>query len=406
MKKYISMFLIVVMLTGFMIPAQADTTTEKILDSVGTILENKIENIQASITIASEIIKAVVEKFNDLTSKDGKLHWAIEYIAQLTDYNIINGFPDGTFKPEEKVTVSQFLKMVLMQMTFDIQNAPSGYWARPYINKAMDIGLVKSGEFPVDVVNYYEKPITRGEMSRIVARAVGIDEGYEDNLEDYRMLIKDYAEISPVYQPYVLKAFSKGIITGYPDGTFRDYATMTRAEASAVIMRMLDFDLRKVPERPVAVVNPRRPYKYADTDPVLLGIEEGVPGSYRVAEGETIHIPYYNKPITKEDISGTNKYNNIAGIGLWAYSDGTKSYIAGVFAGEMKNNPENKKIVVKAYSYIYPKSSEQAVQAMIDMSGKTMYSQTVKYFDGIKTTITALDDGGVLVVSSNVNKVK
>jgi|GEM_PF-2500474 len=405
MKKYMSMVLIVVMLTGCMLPVQADTTTEKILDSVGVILENKIENMQASITIASEIIKVVLEKFNDLTSKDGKLHWAVEYIAQLTDYNIINGFPDGTFKPEEKVTVAQFIKMVLMQMTFDIENAPDGYWARPYINKAMDIGLVQSGEFPVDVVNYYEKPITRGEMSRIVARAVGIDEGYEDNLEDFRMLIKDYPEISPVYQPYVLKAFSKGIITGYPDGTFKDYATMTRAEASAVIMRMLDFDLRKVPERPVAVVNPRRPYKYADTDPVLLGIEEGVPGSYRIGEGKDILVPYYNKPISDRGKDGDIEHH-LATIGLFSYSDGTKSYVSMAMAGAIKNNTENKNIAIKAYSYIYPKSSAQAVQAMIDMSGKTMYSQVTKYFDGIETTITSLDEGGVMVISSNVNKVK
>ena len=41
------------------------------------------------------------------------------------------------------------------------------------------------------------------------------------------------------YYPYVAQATSRGWVSGYPDGTFRPDAPLTRAEATVIVNNML-----------------------------------------------------------------------------------------------------------------------------------------------------------------------
>ena len=36
-------------------------------------------------------------------------HWAINYITDLTEKQVVNGYPDGTFRPEETISRGEFL---------------------------------------------------------------------------------------------------------------------------------------------------------------------------------------------------------------------------------------------------------------------------------------------------------
>ena len=60
--------------------------------------------------------------------------------------------------------------------------------------------------------------------------------------------MKDYNEFSDEYRDYIIKAYSKGIITGLPDGSFKPDEPATRAAAAAIISRMLDISLRVLPK--------------------------------------------------------------------------------------------------------------------------------------------------------------
>jgi len=82
-------------------------------------------------------------------------------------------------------------------------------------------------------------------MAKIIVRAC--DESFS-NYEMYQSSISDYSKIPAEFKEYVLKAYSKGIITGYPDGTFGGTNTMKRSEATAVIARLIDPSQRKAPK--------------------------------------------------------------------------------------------------------------------------------------------------------------
>jgi hypothetical protein len=68
-------------------------------------------------------------------------------------------------------------------------------------------------------------------------------------------LIKDYKSIPNSKKTGVVKCYDVGILTGYPDGEFKADNILTRAEAVAVIRRVLDPSARKKISLP-PVANP------------------------------------------------------------------------------------------------------------------------------------------------------
>lgn len=165
--------------------------------------------------------------------------WFYADVNTLIQNNIINGYPDNTFRPKEKVKVNEFIKMVVTALNLEVKGNPEN-WEQGYINKAIEKGLITEKEF-----DNYDRSISRGEMSRIIFNS--IDEKYNDDIKKYSAHIKDYSDIQESDKDMALKVYSKGIITGFPDGTFGFDKTATRAEASVIIVRMLYHDRRILP---------------------------------------------------------------------------------------------------------------------------------------------------------------
>lgn len=179
-----------------------------------------------------------IEGFNDIYN-----HWAKDYITNLIAIGSINGYPNGNFMPDNTIKVGEFTKILVTSLGYeDLGNFEGGHWSLNYIEKAKELELIRNSEFTDEDL---DREINRGEMARMIARA--INEEYPEELNQYKPLINDYESIPVEYQENVLKAFVKGIITGYEDGKFKFERKATRAEASTMIVRMLDKDERKEP---------------------------------------------------------------------------------------------------------------------------------------------------------------
>jgi hypothetical protein len=165
--------------------------------------------------------------------------WALESIDYLSSKRVINGFTDGSFKPNSNVQIDAFLKMTVTSLGYtDITNADD-YWANNYIKKALELGLIEKDQF-FD----YTQPITREEMSSIIVKAIK-DEQKADTRDYVESYVKDFSSISYKYKEEVKDAYSLGIITGLPSGEFQPQNYSTRAQASAIIHRMIDKNVRK-----------------------------------------------------------------------------------------------------------------------------------------------------------------
>ena len=76
-------------------------------------------------------------------------HWAEEFIAELTNKGVINGYPDGTYGPNDTLTTGQFLKLIvtasLPDIDYDMVNGDFEHWASQYLRIAENYEAVKEG---------------------------------------------------------------------------------------------------------------------------------------------------------------------------------------------------------------------------------------------------------------------
>ncbi len=70
-------------------------------------------------------------------------HWARFNIKTAYDMGIINGFDDGTFRPDEQVTYEQALKMMVCTLGYIDFAEGKGGWPNGYTSQANELGLTK-----------------------------------------------------------------------------------------------------------------------------------------------------------------------------------------------------------------------------------------------------------------------
>ena len=212
--------------------------------------------IMVGLSLNTVCVAAAPKAFTDV--KAGS--WYKSYVDDISSKGIITGYGNGKFGPNDKLQVDQLLTMMVKANNEQTTKLTSDkYWADQYIRKATELGWVKSGEFTT-----YKKNITRGEIARIIARAMT---DYPDNLHDYKSLIKDYESIDTTLRDYILKVYAKGIVGGNPDGTFKANNNATRAEAATMIVKYLEPTKRSEP----AIV-------IGDTQQVINGFKAGIVG--------------------------------------------------------------------------------------------------------------------------------
>jgi len=167
-------------------------------------------------------------------------HWAEKDINAAVSSGYVQGYSDGTFKPDANITRAEFVAMV--------NNA----LGTSEVSSTLFTDVTKSNWYYSDVqkavfacyVNGYEdntfRPnnlISRAEAAAIISRIVPTTDNLEsDALKGFtdRSSIADWAEDAAG------SIADKGYINGYPDGTFRPSGKLTRAEAVSIINRILN----------------------------------------------------------------------------------------------------------------------------------------------------------------------
>ena len=172
----------------------------------------------------------ITSAFNDVRPSD----WYFQYIEELAGRGLARGNPDGTYAPDAPLLIDEFLAFALRTMGDDLPNA-DGYWALNYIKRAIELGLIESGEY-----DNFDVPITREQIAEIVVKAAS--GAIYATYNDFRGIFSDIE--SSTNPESILKAIELGVLAGYEDGTFRPKATATRAEASVMVLRMIDESYR------------------------------------------------------------------------------------------------------------------------------------------------------------------
>ncbi len=111
--------------------------------------------------------------FPDVNTTD----WFSQYVCLALKRGIVEGYPDGNFKPGNNVNYVEALKMLSEMYDYSLTIESGEEWYMPYVNAAEEHGTILPINLPADHL------LTRGEMARLAAAYRAEHEG---ELDKYR----------------------------------------------------------------------------------------------------------------------------------------------------------------------------------------------------------------------------
>ncbi len=169
-------------------------------------------------------------------------HWAETYIDTIKPLGVINGYNDGTFRPNNAVTRIQFISITVNALGKATRIAsPKEYWGTPYVEAALELGLITESEFGDLTIASLDKKISREEMASVVVNAFYSTGATlsQQSLDMASKSLKDFGSVSTDYYKQAVAAVALDIISGYTDATFGPLKNASRAEAAAVSHKLL-----------------------------------------------------------------------------------------------------------------------------------------------------------------------
>ncbi len=136
-------------------------------DNIGTVYAGfSVTHNNTAPYFMPNIINSIQKYNTDLFKDINKNAWYTDYIFRARNRGIINGYPDGTFKPESNITRDQFLALVFgaADISFELSN---DYWAKDIIVRAEEEKWI-TGRGNTSLVNYGGQLLTREEACDIL----------------------------------------------------------------------------------------------------------------------------------------------------------------------------------------------------------------------------------------------
>lgn len=195
-----------------------------------TVTDSKDKKATAKLILNIVEATQMLPKFSDIEG-----HWAGDSIIKASVMGFVNGYIDGTFKPNRTVTRAEFITMIVKVLKLDGASDKtwediSNHWAKNSIQIAAYHGIVdgfNDAQFMPDEI------ITREQLASILVRSLKME------IIQGKTEFKDKEKISGWAVANVHTAVEGGLLKGYPDNTFRPGNSATRAEAIEAILNAI-----------------------------------------------------------------------------------------------------------------------------------------------------------------------
>jgi uncharacterized surface protein with fasciclin (FAS1) repeats len=170
-------------------------------------------------------------------------YWARPFIQALAERNIIAGFPDGTYKPEQPVTRAEFAAIV--QKAFNqnrVRQLPTGgfrdirsnFWAANAITTAYETGFLSG--YPDNTFRPNQQ-ITKVQAVVSLSSGLGLTGGDTATLTNF---FSDAGAIPTYAVNQVAAATQASVVVNYPEvKVFNPEVPLTRADAAAHVYQAL-----------------------------------------------------------------------------------------------------------------------------------------------------------------------
>lgn len=163
--------------------------------------------------------------------------WFYSNVKEMIRLGMVDGYSNNTFKPENPVKADEFIKMLVIALGYDAKPSTSTYWADGFIQRAEELKICDT-----TFINDYRFDLTREQAVKIIANALSLKEMRPLDLyyEHVKPLIKDFYLIQDKYKDDTIDCYVWGIMQGDNKKLVNPQKSITRAEATTVILRMID----------------------------------------------------------------------------------------------------------------------------------------------------------------------
>lgn len=214
------------------------------LNPMGSTISAQLPHFSKYAVIYDETLRT----FSDMANR-----WSRNTVYRLASAGIIDGIErEGAYvyEPTRSITRQEFTKLLTVASNVSIVNGElsagdfvDGHqvsnWAEPYMAAAVERGWIGGSLENGRLHLRPQRPITRAEAAVMVARML---EGVlETNDAADGMHFIDEDQIPAWAKASIASLQSSGIISGYPDGTFRPRAAISREEGAELIKHVIDY---------------------------------------------------------------------------------------------------------------------------------------------------------------------
>lgn len=201
------------------------------------------KNLNKSFTLilsCAMIIAMYAPVYGEVITNDYETHWAREAIKGAIDSGMAMGYPDGSFKPNNAITRSEFFSFVNNSFNFtepsvdNFTDVADDSWYEQVIAIAKEAGYIKG--YPDGSIQP-EMLISRQEVAVIISRIKALTP--TDRTMDYA----DASSIANWSKQAISDLYDVQVMIGYPDGTFKPEDNITRAEAIVALTKILNYQV-------------------------------------------------------------------------------------------------------------------------------------------------------------------
>ncbi|SFK77258.1 S-layer homology domain-containing protein [Paenibacillus sp. 1_12] len=220
-----------------------DPTTKK-LSFVPSLFNSSDTENTAVIKRNSNSVYTAIELNKSFPDSQG--HWAQGYIELLANKLVVDGVTDTTFEPERNITRAEFAALVVRSLGLEqaagsssFKDVAAGDWFAGVVGAATKAQIIDGYE---DSTFRPNQPIKREELAAMVVRALNYA-GAKPSVTSDRQneLLAKYTDANKIVwaQQEVATAIEAGIIDGITDTTIAPGNQATRAQSATMLKRLL-----------------------------------------------------------------------------------------------------------------------------------------------------------------------
>ncbi|MBE7049903.1 MAG: hypothetical protein E7394_03930 [Ruminococcaceae bacterium] len=236
-------------------------------------------------------------EFSALSVKDTDRHWAENDINELFELGVMKGY-DGNVNPDQNITRGEFAALLSRAFIIeknrdysflDITSENIFYDCICALTENSIISGYTDGTFRPDA------PVTREEIVIMISRIAGNENSYP--IPVFSDIKKDY-----IWKSELAKVTGDGVISGFPDGSFRPKGYATRAQCASIILSAMKAYIPKGDES--EIINSANLF----LNNHFSNIHENLSGS---AKDESEYVKETYKKAEELGYSVTNHISNI-----------------------------------------------------------------------------------------------